>query len=408
MGISRGLKVAQLLAGFPDGITLYVDRPFVPQEYQCFSWLGTAPSVYLCNLRACWLLHQDESVPLNEGGMEMDIVPVAGIDVSKRFSDLCILSPENQEFSATRIYHDKTSMDRARNLLLKAQVEFGHAPVIVMESTSHYHLVLYQYFSKAGFEVLVINPLQSHALRNVNVRRIKNDMRTSNDGLEVVTQVTLPVGGFVPTAYRWTSESIAPNIYVSNELLLKLIPDAQPYSVQFNVSDDQERSVYDTLTAEIAASSTMRLSSRIQAKERLRQMQSVLYLLGGGIAVLLGFVGLLNFVNILSASIVRRKVEFAILESIGMTKRQLRQQVIYEGASYAIIAILLFSTLGTTLTLILLNVFSSQVSYALCRYPVLPTLLIVIALILLSAVIPTILFQCSRKTSLIDRLRSVE
>lgn len=72
MGISRGLKVAQLLAGFPDGITLYVDRPFVPQEYQCFSWLGTAPSVYLCNLRACWLLHQDESVPLNEGGMEME------------------------------------------------------------------------------------------------------------------------------------------------------------------------------------------------------------------------------------------------------------------------------------------------------------------------------------------------
>ena len=86
MGISRGLKVAQLLAGFPDGITLYVGRPFVPREYQCFSWLGTAPSVYLCNLRACWLLHQDESVPLNEGGMEMDIVPVAGIDVSKRYS----------------------------------------------------------------------------------------------------------------------------------------------------------------------------------------------------------------------------------------------------------------------------------------------------------------------------------
>lgn len=146
----------------------------------------------------------------------------------------------------------------------------------------------------------------------------------------------------------------------------------------------------------------------LQEHPNVELMQSVLYLLGGGIAVLLGFVGLLNFVNILSASIVRRKVEFAILESIGMTKRQLRQQVIYEGASYAIIAILLFSTLGTTLTLILLNVFSSQVSYALCRYPVLPTLLIVIALILLSAVIPTILFQCSRKTSLIDRLRSVE
>lgn len=127
MDISRGLKVAQLLAGFPDGITLYVDRPFIPREYQCFSWLGTAPSVYLCNLRACWLLHRDESVPIIERGMEVDTVPVAGIDVSKRFSDLCILSPENQVFSSTRIYHDKTSMDRARDLLLKAQAEFGHA-----------------------------------------------------------------------------------------------------------------------------------------------------------------------------------------------------------------------------------------------------------------------------------------
>lgn len=259
-------------------------------------------------------------------------------------------------------------------------------------------------------------PLGDHAyistdrpelFQDINVLTL-SAMRAGNNGLESVAQVTLPVGGFVPTAYRWASESIAPNIYVSNGLLLKLIPDAQPYSVQFNVEDDQESSVYDALTAEIAASSTMCLSSRIEAKERLRQMQSVLYILGGGIAILLGFVGLLNFVNILSASIVRRKVEFAILESIGMTKRQLRQQVIYEGASYAIIAILLFSTLGTMLTLMLLNVFSSQVSYALCRYPVLPALLIVIALGILSTVIPTILFQCSCKTSLIDRLRSVE
>lgn len=67
----------------------------------------------------------------------MAIVPVARIDVSKRFSDSCILYPENREFSVTRIYHDKTSMDRVRNLLLKAQTEFRHTLVIVMESTAH-------------------------------------------------------------------------------------------------------------------------------------------------------------------------------------------------------------------------------------------------------------------------------
>ena len=90
MDISRGLKVAQLLAGFPDGITLYVDRPFIPREYQCFSWLGTAPSVYLCNLRACWLLHQDESVPLNERGMEM--TRAHGQEIIKKVKALIIQS----------------------------------------------------------------------------------------------------------------------------------------------------------------------------------------------------------------------------------------------------------------------------------------------------------------------------
>ena len=105
----------------------------------------------------------------------MKPVPVAGIDVSKRFSDLCILSPENQVFATTRIYHDQTSMDRAIGILRQAETEYRQPPVIVMESTSHYHLVLFQYLTSAGFEVLVINPLQSHALRNVNVRKIKND-----------------------------------------------------------------------------------------------------------------------------------------------------------------------------------------------------------------------------------------
>ena len=105
----------------------------------------------------------------------MNPIPVAGIDVSKRFSDLCILSPENQVFATTRIYHDQTSMNRAVGILHQAEAQYGQPPVIVMESTSHYHLVLHQYLSSAGFEVLVFNPLQSHALRNVNVRKIKND-----------------------------------------------------------------------------------------------------------------------------------------------------------------------------------------------------------------------------------------
>lgn len=102
-------------------------------------------------------------------------VPVAGVDVSKRFSDLCILSPNNDILTRMKIYHDIPSMERALTELRRIKSEYGVAPVVVMESTSHYHLILFQFFRGAGFEVIVVNPIQSGALKNINVRKVKND-----------------------------------------------------------------------------------------------------------------------------------------------------------------------------------------------------------------------------------------
>lgn len=104
-----------------------------------------------------------------------EIRPVAGIDVSKRFSDMCVLSPENEILARIKIYHDLTSMERALSELRQVEQRCNSHIVIVMESTSHYHLILYQFFLDAGCEVIVVNPIQSGALKNINVRKVKND-----------------------------------------------------------------------------------------------------------------------------------------------------------------------------------------------------------------------------------------
>ncbi len=102
-------------------------------------------------------------------------VPVAGVDVSKHFSDLCVLAPNNDVLTRMKIYHDLPSMERALIELNRIGSEYGAAPVVVMESTSHYHLILFQFFQEAGLEVIVVNPIQSGALKNINVRKVKND-----------------------------------------------------------------------------------------------------------------------------------------------------------------------------------------------------------------------------------------
>lgn len=44
-----------------------------------------------------------------------------------------------------------------------------------MESTSHYHLILFQFFSEHGYDVIVVNPLQSNSMKDFSIRKRKTD-----------------------------------------------------------------------------------------------------------------------------------------------------------------------------------------------------------------------------------------
>ncbi len=115
----------------------------------------------------------------------MSYCPVAGIDVSKQFSDMCILSPDNKIFAQEKIYHDETSINRANAYSKRLSGFFFSKPIIVMESTSHYHLILFQFFSEHGYDVIVVNPLQSNSMKDFSIRKRKNRscgcLQTGND-----------------------------------------------------------------------------------------------------------------------------------------------------------------------------------------------------------------------------------
>ena len=106
----------------------------------------------------------------------MDYPPVAGIDVGKNFSEMCILSPNNEIYHRIKIYHDSIdSIKEAIGLLQKAEKDFAIRPVVVLESTGHYHKILFHYLSDSGFEVSIINPIQSDSIKNIGIRKVKND-----------------------------------------------------------------------------------------------------------------------------------------------------------------------------------------------------------------------------------------
>jgi transposase len=106
----------------------------------------------------------------------MNHVPVAGIDVGKRFSEMAVLSPSNAVIARIKIFHDASSnIDKAVEVLRKVEKDFAARPVVVMESTGHYHKILFHSLCKAGFDLCVINPIQTDSIKNLGIRKVKND-----------------------------------------------------------------------------------------------------------------------------------------------------------------------------------------------------------------------------------------
>ena len=98
-----------------------------------------------------------------------------GIDVHKRTHEVIILDavgrPRGKSFKMGNNYDDLgTLLDRIEKANPEAEpVRFG------MEATGHYWLALYSHLRAVHQEVIVLNPLRTHAYRARSVRPAKND-----------------------------------------------------------------------------------------------------------------------------------------------------------------------------------------------------------------------------------------
>ena len=88
------------------------------------------------------------------------------------------------------------------------------------------------------------------------------------------------------------------------------------------------------------------------------------------VRVLLIVIGLVNFVNVMLTGVVARKNEFAIMESIGTTKKQIVKILTLEGGIYALISTLLIMTFGNAFLLLVADAVPHPANYAVFEYPV--------------------------------------
>lgn len=145
--------------------------------------------------------------------------------------------------------------------------------------------------------------------------------------------------------------------------------------------------------------------SVLDMKESFQQFVSKYYMIGSFLVVILAFIGIMNFFNTTATSVISRKKELALLEVVGMTKKQISKMLVAEGFLYlggAFMIAVLLVVVGAKQ--ILINTLGTAFFFRL-HLTIVPCVLMIPILVGIAYVIPKYQFEKMSQESVVERIR---
>ncbi len=194
--------------------------------------------------------------------------------------------------------------------------------------------------------------------------------------------------------------------YLPTEIFLPLCDNPHLVSFPFDVKEGTEAEMAEFLNSYIdSVEPSMDFESKATYTSSFDDLTSLIITIGGALSIIIGIIGIANFVNSVLTSVITRKKEFAMLQSIGMTGRQLKRMLSFEGLYYAVGTIITSFVLSVLFSVIVVRGISSGIWFFTYRFVIWPILVIYPFLILLTLAIPALLYRQIAKVSIIERLR---
>ncbi len=140
--------------------------------------------------------------------------------------------------------------------------------------------------------------------------------------------------------------------------------------------------------------------------EEFQGFRGIFTTLGTALSIIVGLVGLLNFINAVLTSIISRRHEFAVLQAIGMTGRQLKQMLMTEGIYYAGGSLLVSLALSCCIAPLLGASLGKLLWFFTFHFTLLPILAVLPFFVLFGLAIPLMTYQATANQSIVERIRA--
>lgn len=198
-----------------------------------------------------------------------------------------------------------------------------------------------------------------------------------------------------------------PTIFVSQRALEQLYKKATGYILYINVDDKYDEIIKSKLS-KMSDTRGLYLDSKSTQTKEFNNISLVMNVLGGGMSIILIFIGLLNFINVMITGVNIRLKELAVMESIGMTKKQIKNMLTLEGLYYGLITTLLISTLGMGVIYLISELTKKIADYAAFVFPTVPLLSMIILIFAICLITPSLVYKYLTNRSITERLREIE
>ena len=199
-------------------------------------------------------------------------------------------------------------------------------------------------------------------------------------------------------------------IFPSSELLGNMVAADQPaMKTIFNVDDKNLLATENWLKNYTTNTDTsLDYLSKVTLRQTFDGMINMYRLVGGTLCVILALIGILNFINSMMTSILSRHKELAMLQSVGMTGKQVKRMLIYEGIGYSVLGLLSSLILSVVGSLTVVRMMGAELSYFTWHFTLLPVFLCIIPLVLITAIVPFVCYNKMAQKTVVERLRISE
>lgn len=203
-----------------------------------------------------------------------------------------------------------------------------------------------------------------------------------------------------------TRNTGASRLYLPTEIYLPLCDQPHLVSFPFSVKPGTEADMEAFLNSYIdSVEPGMDFESKATYVSSFDDLTSMIITIGGALSIIIGIIGIANFVNSVLTSVITRKKEFAMLQSIGMTGKQLKRMLSFEGLYYAEGTIITSAVLGVLFSVVIVRGISNGIWFFTYRFVMWPMLAVYPFLLLFAAAIPALMYRQIAKVSIIERLR---